>query len=241
MRFRIFARRAALGCLFAGMLACLPACSRNDNTPAPKQQAGGQTVSGKVTYKGKAVPYGYVLFYNPEQGIDPKTGMMRPAAYALISEQGLYRAESVPVGPVLVHVAADPDVEEHKLLQPVMPGGGPSGPSSGPPTPFAGPPGGLPGGPPEGPPGGPPMPPGPPGPPGGPPAPPDPPPGGPGMPPPPPGPPGGFSGANPRVPKLSDEQKKLLKKIHDKYGTFGKAGLGFVIREGGQDLDIPLE
>jgi hypothetical protein len=220
--------------LTALALALVPACSKKSADTGP-QAVWGQTVRGKVTYKNEPVPYGYVLFFVHGKSFDPKSGKAVPAASAEI-RNGRYEATNVPTGPVTVCVACDPDVNAAELLKPNSAGMGiPAGGQGGQPLP---PQGGMQGG------GGPPKPPnaggvqgGPPLPPhggmqGGPPMPPLPPHGGPVPPMPPP---------NPDLKNLTDAQKKTLKEIHEKFGSFGKSPLAYVVREGEQTHDINLK
>lgn len=83
----------------------------------------GQTVRGKVTHKGEPVPYGFVLFYHPERGLDPQTGKLVPVAFGEI-QNGKYEIANVPKGPVIVVVATDPDMDAGMAMRPVEPGGG---------------------------------------------------------------------------------------------------------------------
>ncbi|MCI0458794.1 MAG: hypothetical protein L0Z62_17685 [Gemmataceae bacterium] len=109
--------------LVLGVLA-LPACS----SEKPEQKlVWGQTVRGQVTHKGEPVPYGFVLFYHPEKGLDPATGKFVPVAFGEIHE-GKYVLENVPAGPMIVCVATDPDMDAGMATRPVDPGGVVEGP-----------------------------------------------------------------------------------------------------------------
>lgn len=208
VRFSVFA-------VVSAALCALPACKGKEEPVAPVAK-----ITGKVTCDGQDVPYGVVLFYNPQKSLDEKTGGMKPLAFGFVVE-GKYEVSSPVTGPMMVCVATSPDLSLEKLLQPYVPspgtpGGGKEGggqiqagkkvdPGKGPPVADA--PGapkkggvGLPGS------------------------------GGPG------GPPGG----NPVLQKLTAEQKKLLYDLHERYGHFGKSGLVHEIKEGDQSWDIKL-
>jgi hypothetical protein len=213
--------------LVGGVLTSLPACAKKDQTP---ELVKGQTVRGKVTYNGRPVPYGLVLFYSYEKSIDPYTGLYQPTGIGEIRADGTYEVSDAAAGPAMVCVAADPDADLGSLTLPAAmlgldqsgaAGGRPTGAIGGPPI---GPPGGR-GGPSIRPPGIPPMGPshGPAkGPVGGPPV----------------GPP--IKPPNPLADNLSAEDKKMLKEIHAKYGIVGKSPLGYPVREGDQIYDIKL-
>jgi hypothetical protein len=247
--------RAAALTLLGGLLISLPACSKHEEDPQ-EELVRGQTVRGKVRYNGKPVKYGVVLFYNHEKSLDRKTGQFWPSSFAEISSSdGTFEMDAA-LGPVMVCVATDPDVDIHSLMRPGgaspgqpggpgaggRPGGRPNGPPGGAPGGLpGGPPGGRPGGRPGGPPGGRPG-----GPPGGPPG------GLPG------GPPGGFPGGPPGAPpglpgggpaplgnplteSMSKDEKQMLKDIHARYGTVGKSPLSYVVKEGTQTYNIDLK
>jgi hypothetical protein len=243
--------RVALVVLMLGALATVPACFKKGTD---QQEVTGQTVRGKVTYKGEPVPYGIVMFYDPKKGVDEKTGTLLPSGIGEIKD-GYYEAVNVPAGPMMVLIATNPDVDKLTLIRPSMPGaglkgvpinspggpgkpGGPGGPGGGPPGGPGGPGGGPPGGP-DGPGGGPPGGPGGPGggPPGG--------PGGPGG-----GPPGGPPDLpakmkkppiNPFTENLSSAQKTMLREIHAKYGIPGLSPIAVAVKdEGEQTFDIVL-
>jgi hypothetical protein len=40
---------------------------------------------------------------------------------------------------------------------------------------------------------------------------------------------------------LTDDQKRLLRGLHSKYGIFGKSGLSFVVQPGEQTYNIDLK
>jgi hypothetical protein len=240
--------RRLLAAPLLGALALCGACAK----PAEKAVEYGPPVRGKVTYRGQAVPYGIVLFYAHGAGINPKAGQVAPAAWGEVRPDGSYEVQNAPVGPVMVVVACDPDADLAALTAPATFGGGMGGaPGAGGPPQAGGPP---PGGPPMG--GGPPMAGGPPaaggppqagGPPtaGGPPQAGGPPMGGGGLPqagplpkgapPPPKGPP------NAVLEKLTAEQKRTLKAVHEKYGSVGKSELSFVVHKGEPALTFNIE
>src|SRR5262249_23624543 len=152
--------------------------------------------------------------YHPKNSFDRKTGAFVPISVARIGTGGSYEIRNAPIGPVQVCIATNPDVSLMELHRPTSPLASQVGPSSS---------------------GKEPPPPGRPAPP--------PPPGGKGTPPP-LSRPGdeGFPGGqlppgvklpkdlakargNPLVSKLSDEEKQILRDIHDKYGKFGRSPL----------------
>lgn len=216
-------RRAALAGVTLALLSALPSCSQQDGQDK-EDLVFGQKVQGKVSYNGKPVPFGYVLFFHPTKSPDPKSGAMTPVAVGQIQD-GRYQAD-VPTGPMIVCVATDPDVDPMKLLQPALPVGGDARgrPEGGKPG-AEGDPGAAPPPPPGG--GAPPLP------------------GGGGAPPPPPGGKGGpppMPGKmfNPAVEKLSAADKAMLREIHSKYGAVGASRIACFIREGEQTFDIIL-
>lgn len=234
--------------LLGGVLISVSACS----TQAPSADVPtAEAIRGKVTYDGKAVPFGYVLFYSLDKGFDPKAKGFKPNGFTRIGEDGSYEARGVPIGPCRVCVVTDPDVDPATAFGPRSLGEGksargedpgappPGGPSGGPAGRRPkGPPGGAAGGLPKGPPGdaagGPPK--GPPG------DAPDGPPkgsGGPAGGPPPHGP--GSRRANPRLEKLKPEDIQMLKDINVMYGTFGASPLACVARPGEQTFDLELK
>src|SRR5437588_9846357 len=90
--------RLGAASLLAGLVASAPGCfSTSPGTPL----AMGQVVSGSVTYKGDKVPFGYVLFYNPQSGHDAKTGSLVPLGIGEIRD-GRYEIPSAPEGPVII-------------------------------------------------------------------------------------------------------------------------------------------
>jgi hypothetical protein len=217
----------------AVFLLFLPACTKKESGSIPDVKFG-QTVRGKVTYKGKPVPYGFVLLYSPERSLDVKTGQMAPAAVSNIGKDGSYELKNAPSGPVVFCIASDPDVQPVDLVQPSRmgkgarphepPGGPPSGPGFPPGAPGSQSTGGPPGMPPDRPPGPPPV-----------------------------GPPGPGSGGHRRPPRfpgadvnpltkdLSKDDKKMLKEIHKKYAAFGRSPLTYVVELGEQTFDLKLE
>jgi hypothetical protein len=250
-----FGQKAVIraGVVAPALLFLVSACSKKQEyefepvTPSEPVELSKFKVSGKVTVKGKDKPIsqGFVVFYSVK-GFDKK-GNTGPPALSKIDEDGSYEISHPPRGPVMVRVVVDPDADVGELFRPGSFLRGASGPSGGPPG-MGGPPGGLPGkgGPPGAPtgpgglPGGPQVPPGPPGvggPPGGVPG------GLPGVGAPPgaglPKMPGGF--ARDGTDKLSAEEKKLLKQLHDKYGVMARMPLSFVVAgECDQTFNIEL-
>jgi hypothetical protein len=113
----------------------LAGCAKKEQTfeaPAPAEVSQFK-VSGKVTHKGKPVPYGYVLFYG-QKGVD-QSGQTAPPAVGVIDSSGQYEVEHPVIGPVFVCVATDPDADVgqfHRAGSFGPPGGGPGGPPGGP-------------------------------------------------------------------------------------------------------------
>lgn len=214
-------RRVIAGAVSALLLvatACGPSEGTPDYQPPAEAQHSKFKVSGKVTYKGEPVPYGYVLFYGGRSK-DAATGKFGSPALAPIKPDGSYEVHGPVIGMNFLAVATDPEADIKVLTTPVQPGGG-AGPG-------AAPPGGLPDLPDMGGPPGPPALPGSPG--GGPPM-----PGGPPL-----GSPGG--GKSPAVEKLTDAQKKTLKEIHGLYGTVGMNPISFgVAGDADQTFNIEL-
>lgn len=134
-------RTPILICRFFWLLLLIPlavACgSKQPPVPSIGLSKQGISITGKVTYKEKPVPYGYVQFFE-RGGMDPKTGMMYPVAVGLISHEGTYKADNVPVGKDLhIAVACDPDKHPRELSGSVtgvslMPGTGPDPGKTGP-------------------------------------------------------------------------------------------------------------
>jgi hypothetical protein len=112
-----------------------PACTRG---PTPAE--GGSTISGKVSYNGQPVAYGFVLFYDMKEGLDEKTMTVSPAGMGKITA-GSYEATNVPAGTLMVCVACDPELPLHEILGPRSLGGPIDPKGFGPPMP------GVPGGP----------------------------------------------------------------------------------------------
>jgi hypothetical protein len=233
MRTRSRAGAATALALALALVASLTACSSKPPDVKPKYEApepialSSFKVSGKVTHQGKAPAFGYVAFY-AMNGID-KTGQSRPPTIAVLGADGSYTIENPQLGPSMVCVLTDPETDPSTLFQ---------APAMGPQVelpPGVAPPPGMPGvgGPPGGPPG---LPGGPPGMPGV-----GAPPGMPKM----PGPPmPGMAGpkmARPDLEKLTADERKVLKALHEKYGRVGRSPLNFVITgEGDQKFDIDL-
>jgi hypothetical protein len=226
-------------------ILALSACGKKEDEPPPpgatpdgkKALSYGQVIRGKVTYKGQPVTYGLVLLFDREAMFKGKSHSLAPVAVGPISETGTYEIPNAPAGFMRAALATDPDktLAELGMMDiagaPGMGPGGPKGGAGG--DPKTGPPKGLPGVPPgadaKGFPGGPkgadakgfPG----------------------GF----KGGPGGFKGppkgnkANPVVQKLSDEQKKMLKEVYDKFGMPTKSGLVYPVREGEQTWNIELQ
>jgi len=207
-------RSLALCTLFAAPLVFLGACSKTP--PVPPEQALSTEVSqfrvrGKVTHNGAPIPFGFVAFYSTTS-VDKSGKTARPSV-AEIAADGTYDMANAPLGPVMVCVFTDPEMDINSAFEvgSFMPGGAP-GPGGGPPGP-GGPGGGPPG--PGGPGGGPP--------------------GGPKMPAP------KRPGTTERVEKLSDAEKKALKDLNAKYGTFGRSPLAFAVAgQSDQTFNIEL-
>ncbi len=220
---------------------CYTGCNKEAGSttkpvPVVALKQSDHTVSGKVTYNGEPVKYGYVLMYH-QLAVDAKTGTSAPPKAAAIDESGRYVLNNPLIGPCVICVATDPDADPSSLVR----GSGSQG------GPHPGLPGGKPGMPPMIPgPGGPSMPPGAPFPPTG--------PGAPGGPPVPPGPPGMRPGQPPYGPtrppvpsrpptmsQLTDEQKVTLREIHKQYGNRLASPLGFVVAgDADQVFDLVL-
>src|SRR5262245_26763885 len=111
-------------CWLMPLLVLLPACGTPAGEEKPEPIKATGTVRGKVTYKGKPVSYGVVLFYNHGRTFDPRAGTMSSASFALIKKDGSYEMTSAIEGPVLVCVAADPDVPLMSLTSPTQLDGG---------------------------------------------------------------------------------------------------------------------
>src|SRR6516165_8650029 len=106
-----------------GVSLCVSACSKQDPAqPQPGDANLSQTVRGKVTYQGKALPYGFVLLYQPEKSLDPKSGTMRALSFASIGKNGDYEI-SAPVGHVVFCVVSDPDIPPQEIMTPKLPTG----------------------------------------------------------------------------------------------------------------------
>jgi hypothetical protein len=207
------------------------ACSKENGPTGP---LGSETVRGKVTYKGQVVPYGYVLFYSlGEKPEEKQPGELKPSGFGAIDKDGTYEVLNLPKGPAMVVVGTDPEVDLPTLMKAGM--GGmevmelPTDPSQGPPPPpkfdptkiLPDPKSKIPN-----------------------------PPADPNLkkgpldpktfdgPPPDPSRPPVF---NPVLQNLTDDQKKTLKEIHERYGVVGKSPLMYVIREGVQTFDITMK
>src|SRR5262249_16966394 len=209
MPYSILQRVGGCGILAVGLLL-LPACSR------PQDPVGGSTISGKVTYKGQPVVYGFVVFYELKEGLDPETGEVKPAGVGKI-ENGAYSAEHVPAGNMMVCVACDPDIATFELIGPRKLGGDldpksfrPAGaPGSDPSKKDLGPKGKE------------------------------------DKPAPPgkddqPTPVGPPPAVDPAVAKLTAEQKAILKEIHSKFGRLGMSPLRLEVQESDRTFDLIL-
>jgi len=99
-------------------------CNKYDGPPqqkAPAASSSGETVRGEVTYHGKKVNYGVVMFFDPTRAMDRKSGKAVPVAAAEIHE-GNFETNKVPAGAVRIVLATDPDVDVSKALRPERPG-----------------------------------------------------------------------------------------------------------------------
>jgi hypothetical protein len=231
---RTIARRPRVAAaLLGGLLVLLPgACNSTPTEPPPEP---GATVRGKVTYQGQPVPYGIVLCYAHGKALKRDTGQFTPSGSGLIGADGSYEIARVPSGPMMVCVATDPEVNLMSFAAPAQLGGshgaGPPGkgglPGGGPPGKGGRPPQG--GGPPQagGPAkaGGPPM--------AG---------GGPSIGPPPL--PKDSKAPRPLAPgaqSLSEEQKRMLKEVHEKYSKVGKSKLTYFVKPRETSVTINIE
>jgi hypothetical protein len=208
-------RWCAVGSALVGLAAGGGCSSGEPPGPPPKQAKwSSRKVTGTVTYQGRPVPYGYVVFYSPGTHRLTPTGVtMPPAAVGVIGPGGRYEINAPPVGPVRVCVATDPDADPNTLLGPVTPGlkHGPGGPPQ---------------------------------------------PQDPNRPPdlPPEGPAGAFPTLpldkngkpfNPETERLSAEEKKALREVHERYGILDRSALSLVVADGSTDqtfnIVLPLE
>lgn len=198
--------------VLVGLAAAFGCSSKPDPATGPPPRDlkwTARKVTGAVTYNGKPVPYGYVLFYTPGTERMTEGGIrIAPTAVGVIGPDGRYQIAGAPVGPVRVCVATDPDADPNSLMGPTSPSahGGPSGPPA-PPDPGRPPdlppePGALP-----------PL-------------------------------PIGKDGKpfNPETEKLSAEEKKRLRGLHEKFGVLDRSPLAFVVADGPTDqtFDIVL-
>jgi hypothetical protein len=122
------------GFLAALCLMLLSACAKTQPTPPDNKGSGGgnETLRGKVTYKGKPVPYGLVAVFTATS-IDPKTGLFTPTAIGAIGEDGSYEIVRLPAGGAEIAILTSPDVESSEMLHPMMHGEDPSTGAVGPP------------------------------------------------------------------------------------------------------------
>jgi hypothetical protein len=230
------------GSLLAALLVALAGCSKNgsEEKPPPPQENSFERseykVRGKVTCNGKGLPFGFVGFYSLKSMNEG--GQVAAPIVGIIGPEGGYEVDKPPLGPCRICVFTDPELDLSTLTQatslapgigahdfnsPLPPGvkAGPMGPGK-----MPGPPGGLPGGPPGGLPGGPPGPPGVKA-------------GPPGKGPPPESIPkkGLFAQAN----NLKEDDRKMLKSLHEQYGNFGRTPLAFAVAgQSDQTFDIVL-
>lgn len=222
---RPYSRRGLAAAALVPFAVLLSSCSKP--APAHKAEEVAETskfkVSGRVMHAGTPVTFGYVVFYG-QAAVDKTTGKTGAPAVSKIGADGRYSIEGPVIGPNMICVFTDPDGDISEAYKPgeLNPGGMVMG-KGGPGLPPAPPPGGMQGG---GPPGV-----------GGPGA------GGPPMPPP---VPGGGKGPNmpksPEAAKLTPEQRKTLKALHEKFGILGKSPLMFIVAgESDQVFDIELK
>ena len=97
-----------------GIVLALPAC-KGETDQGPKDR---HSASGKVTYDGKPVPYGYVFFFKVESKPQQDGRMMAVASAPILD--GKYEVQGLPIGMLKVCVAADPDVDLPELMQAYM-------------------------------------------------------------------------------------------------------------------------
>jgi len=129
-------RRMWVPVLLAGVIVCVPACAKK---PKIQELERGQSVRGKVTYKGKPIPFGVVLFYSFEKSFDPATRSATPSGIAPINPDGTYEMGNAAAGPVMVCIGTDPDMDLGTMLTPATMMVGPRRPG----VPQGGPPRGA--------------------------------------------------------------------------------------------------
>jgi hypothetical protein len=210
---------------YPGALGLLPVvllvigCQPTTTPPvAPPPTPTGNTVSGKVTYRGQPVTRGVVLFCTDQSTFG-----------CPVEEDGSYTVQNVPEGEMRVCVAPLRGVPGPPQLGAPPPNGSPAGPPGAPPGGPGRPPG------PGGAPGGPPVPPGVPAPP-------------PGVPPAAPpdkdpragGPAKGPGEADPLA-DVPPETKTLLLEVQEAYGDPEKTPLTYTVTKGRQVHDLPLK
>lgn len=195
-------------------LAVTTGCSKKEGPPV----GGTNTVRGKVTYKGQPVTYGFVLLFNMEKSVVGEGKAAVASSIGPIDKDGRYEVHGVHTGPMMICVATDPDMPPERLMaaRGLETGGAALGGED--PLLIKGGPGSKGDGP-----------------------------GGPGGPPRPkdwpagvPWPPPTADRMNPMLQDYSEAQKRVLREIHSKYGSFGKSPLLYPVREGEQDFDIEL-
>jgi hypothetical protein len=206
-------RRVGSFALLVAVLHLTAGCSDKSEEPVEARYI----VRGKVTYDGQPAPYGFVQFYTLKKSLDTKTGSFVPACTAEI-HNGSYEA-SVPPGAVMICVVADPDEDPATVMMPAGAKGNlhnPAGKFQKPPPkgvkPSSGPPEPKKAGDPKK---GEALP--------------DPKEAG-----------GPVIHFNPMTAKMTDEQKDVLRKIHAKYGDFGKSPLAYEVKVGDQTHDLLL-
>ena len=126
--------RSRLAAVVAVAAAFALGCGKPPPPPTHGSGGGSETVRGRVTYNGKPVPYGFVLFYS-DASIDPKTGLFSPIAVGALDEDGAFEMHGIPAGGVEVVVATSPDVDPAAFTEPALPGqdlAGPPAPAPGP-------------------------------------------------------------------------------------------------------------
>ncbi len=243
MLARNLLRASILSCVGAVLFILTIGCTEKEN-PEPNADTEksplvyGQKVQGKVTYKGQPVTYGLVLLYNDQHSFSAEKRTFAPVAFGPITSEGTYSLENAPLGVHRLVVATDPEQDVMVYTRPIpMDGAIAKDLNQGPPgmgPPGMGPPG-VPGPPAKGQEGK---------------APPKATKGqklaNPGYEPPRDSPPPAFAIPapvipNPKFEKMSDAEKRLLREVHARYGSFDKSTRLIVVREGSQTFDIELK
>lgn len=203
---------------FAGSLAMIVGCSKGSTEGAKTISVepvkhSSHTVSGKVTYNGEPVRFGYVLMYSMGE-VNAQTGKPVPPKSARIDESGKYTITSPVIGPCVMCLATDPDLDPMSLMRgsPELSDPGSRPGAGGPPSPGNAAP--------QGPGPRPPM--------GGPP--------GPG------GMMGRPTPISPVAAKLTEDQKAILKEIHSKFNDRRASPCLFVVAgDADQTYDLQLK